>query len=1051
MSMAQTPALAGGWGGSFLPLHQPIMQMPFARPRAIRLGSAALNKNIPPHLEQRFTKEQLESLFQQFPASYAALTSPQIHHPKRKVTTTSVAPTSTTTTTTTTTTSTTTTTPQPSILPRRRRPQGKDVPKFYYGGIEGREDYGVGPAEDDAVVLLVGLFNLLAIVVYAASKFVMGDRGGLSDRVIQWQVQKVLDELVIKVHSSQYMANLLSRAMPPNVVSLQEGRRVSGQTMNSWISLLREKLKTLSLHNASSEVTEWLSTVKDQLMREIGSSPAAMSTVQLHPQIYKPLKEIYVTLTSEDGLRQLLEFVTDGDETGRSLDVMRSGISGLLTTLSQLKLSQMQSMLATLTALGRAQQRIDIMPMLTAAMRSQNWLEEGSSDVETARVISEGDSFAETLAKYVVDSYRRPKQQHLNENQNDQEDTDTFGTLFEREPEGQAAPEEDSDDERSIEKQDERREEQFSNRRPPSHRRPPSSSSSLSSQLMRRQGTVRDDKTSAGPKGHWTDRWFSLVTQLSPVGLDITTLYARARARPRCLRALLCRANNAWRQVGPVQASLTPFTSVLVSWLLEDTMPHSLGDSLIAVRAGWMGKDCSILYPECPLQPDPHPAAKEAITFFSRLQFAATSPPDAAESPSGAQSGTSEDIRPSSVDKPVSGDRQTTDTLTERVDYEHTPHENRGSRKPQPGLGSSHEYPAPTPQPQFQHHKDNQRPSHNQHHLQGTENKHQVYPNRQLPSRDEGTEENAAALQAYYNRYQGQGPMVVPGSQYSSKYGHFDDGQHRNDEKLYDKYDSPSINTAEGEISGSSSVSGMALQDRPTGNNNKVWEEFFKAGLYGGIVPQSPLNIKDESSTSSAPEKSIRMPRPMKRPMLSSLNKIGALPPDQPGFYPNPGYGPYGNINKGSPKPSRPHKRPYFTLRPKRPQPTGSTLSGSGVSSAKPFIKKYKYGLRRGLPATNVNGYNAYVSNSGNIYQRQKPWYAYIDNSKNRSTQPTPPKQATPTTTTLSPTDHSLSPKDTDPFGPEDAVTDVLRNELLYEYIRDRQGSIPVEDRRSLT
>ncbi|XP_066939078.1 uncharacterized protein [Macrobrachium rosenbergii] len=1045
MSIAQTPALAGGWGGSFLPLHQPIMQMPFARPRAIRVGSPALNKNIPPHLEHRFTKEQLESLFQQFPASYAALTSPQKHQ-KRKVTTTSVAPTSTTTTTT----STTTTTPQPSVLPRRRRPQGKDVPKFYYGGIEGREDYAVGPAEDDAVVLLVGLFNLLAIVVYAASKFVMGDRGSLSDRVIQWQVQKVLDELVIKVHSSQYMANLLSRAMPPHVVSLQEGRRVSGQTMTSWISLLQEKLRTLSLRNASSEVTEWLSTVKDQLMREIGSSPAAMSTVQLHPQIYKPLKQIYLTLTSEDGLRQLLEFVSEGDESGRSLDAVRSGISGMLTTLSQLRLSQLQSMLATLTALGRAQQRINIMPMLMAAMRSHNWLGEGpdkdrSSDVETARVISEGDSFAETLAKYVADSYRKPKQQHLNENERDREQTDTFGTLYETDHEDHAT-EQDPDDQGSIEKQDERGEEQFSNRRP-SHRRP----SASSSQLMRRQGIVKDDNASGAPKGHWTDRWFSLVTQLSPVGLDITTLYARARARPKCLRALLCRANNAWRQVGPVQASLTPFTSVLVSWLLEDTMPHSLGDSLIAVRAGWMGKDCSILYPECPLQPDPHPAAKEAITFFSRLQFAATSPPDAAENPSGAQSGTSEDNPPPSADKPTSNDRHTTDSSTERVDSEHTPDQNRGSRKPQPALGSNHEHLAPTPQPQFQHHKDNPRPSHNQHHLQGTENKQQVYPNRQPPLRDEGAEENAAALQAYYNRYKGQGPMVVPGSQYSSKYGHFDDGQRRNDEKLYDKYDSPSTNTAEGEISGSNSVSGMALQDRPTGNNNKVWEEFFKAGLYGGIVPQSPLNIKDESSTSSAPEKSTRMPRPMKRPMLSSLNKIGALLPDQPSFYPNSGYGPYGNMNKGSPKPSRPHKRPYFTLRPKRPQPTGSTSSGSNVSSAKPFIKKYKYGLRRGLPATNVNGYNAYVSNSGNIYQRQKPWYAYIDNTKYRSTPPTPPRQTTPTTTTLSPTGHSLAPKDTAPFGPEDAVTDVLRNELLYEYIRDRQGSIPLEDKRSLT
>ena len=41
------------------------------------------------------------------------------------------------------------------------------------------------------------------------------------------------------------------------------------------------------------------------------------------------------------------------------------------------------------------------------------------------------------------------------------------------------------------------------------------------------------------------------------------------------------------------------FFSVATSWAMEHATPHSLGDSLIAIRAGWMEKDCYLLYPEC--------------------------------------------------------------------------------------------------------------------------------------------------------------------------------------------------------------------------------------------------------------------------------------------------------------------------------------------------------------------------------------------------------------------------------------------------------------------
>lgn len=103
--------------------------------------------------------------------------------------------------------------------------------------------------------------------------------------------------------------------------------------------------------------------------------------------------------------------------------------------------------------------------------------------------------------------------------------------------------------------------------------------------------------------------------------------------------------------------------------------------------------------------------------------------------------------------------------------------------------------------------------------------------------------------------------MTVPGSDYSSKYGQIDEEnpEKSEEDQLYEKYDSPDSNSAAGEISESNSVSGMALQDRPTGNNPQVWEKFFRAGLYGSNVPSpstsnkkvSDANFRDEERNSS--------------------------------------------------------------------------------------------------------------------------------------------------------------------------------------------------------
>ncbi|XP_053651037.1 uncharacterized protein [Cherax quadricarinatus] len=967
--MALASQVLGGWGieGSFLPLNQPLLQLPMMRSRAIRTGFPTANNEAQSSLDQHslsssYTLDQLQQLISRH-SSYT--TANQRRQQRRHSTTTT----------------TTTTTPRPTSQRRLRKTQTpRFVSQFHYGSLEGREEYAVSPSEDDAIVLLVGLFNLLAVVVYAANKYIKGEPGGLSERVIQWQVQKVLDELVIKVHSSQYAANLLSRAMPDDVAVVEVGRAVHCETP-PWLNLLQTKLQSLMIHNTSGDTTKWLQQAKQRLMTEIGSSPAALATELLHPRIYEPLQELYATLTTEGGAARALQEVLGGDE-GRGLPSHMNDLPSLLSTLSKLSLTQLQAALAALTALGRAQQRVNVVPALASALRgsltSQNSVGEGRSD-------SGGDHhFSKSLVQYLQQSRVSSE-------------TNTVPYATKNSAAGN------------------RRE--YNSRYSRVHK-------SEGQQQVRREGMVEDENSlTRKSSGHWTDRWFSLVTQVSPVGLDMSTLYARARARPACLRALLCRANNAWRQVGPVQAALTPFSSVVLSWVLEDVAPHSLGDSLIAIRAGWMGKGCTELYPECPLTPDPHPAAKEAITFFSRLQYAATQPSE--QSPHLASQ--------------PNQDQTTINTLTKRTNVpdqqETTIHKN----KPWPPYSPQRQDFQGTPSPHLQSQPHNRPPATNtpwpaqRYWLTESESQH-------LPQEYQNTDSNrndaAASFQAYYERYEGQGPMSVPGLQYSSKYGQLDgEDSSKFSDELYEKYDSPASSSAEGTISNSSSVSGMALQDRPTSNSPKVWEKFFKAGLYGSSVQQAvTVDHKESSSEESDPAKSTLSQHPQSQPM-SSLNKMGALFPQQFSHANS-------NNNQGHFKHSQLNRlaKPFFNVRPmqKHRQTTRAPFNPQ-PSSAMPAVKKYKYGLRRGLPAGNVNGHSTYTSSSNNLY-RHKPWYTY----NHPRYQPT---SLATTSTTTSTTAHPLKLKDVAPFGPEDAVTDVLRNELLFEYIRDRQGSIPTNDK----
>ena len=186
---------------------------------------------------------------------------------------------------------------------------------------------------------------------------------------------------------------------------------------------------------------------------------------------------------------------------------------------------------------------------------------------------------------------------------------------------------------------------------------------------------------------------------------------------------------------------------------------------------------------------------------------------------------------------------------------------------------------------------------------------------------------------------------------------------------------------------------------------------------------------------------------------MSSQNKIGSVTKDKSAFsFNKPNYQNRPNSSKNSKSPTR----PYFTLRPgKKYQPQLPPSSSAGQKNPPMRNQKYKYGLRRGLPASNVNGYNSYPESGTKLYQPPKRWHTYTPGYRFSTFKPTTPtttteKRTTSTTTTTTTTESPMRNKDVAEFGPQDAVTDVMRNELLYEFVRDRQGSIPIDNRRSL-
>ncbi|XP_045106802.1 uncharacterized protein LOC123501839 [Portunus trituberculatus] len=881
-------------GAAFLPLHQPIMQLPMPRPRAYR----------------GFTTDRLVTPRHPLPHA-AALADRRLHDllaqrdppglPVPAAATTTIATTSTTTPASTTPiSSTSVTTAAPTTFVRgtsRRSAAPRFVSQFHSGPLQSRK--GGDHGDDDGVVLLVGLFNLLAVVVYAAHRHLRAAPHALSERVIQWQVQKVLDELVIKVHSSSYAANLLSRAMPSHAPLTHQHARAAHQD-TPWYLLLLRQARALLLHQ-DPKAGRWLQDARRRLMQDVAASPAALQATTLRPEMYAPIRALYTALATGRAATAL-EDVLAAAEGGqsRALEGRTPHLAVLLDSLAHLQAPQLRSLLATLTALGRAQQRVDVLPRLSSLLGS--------------------------VAPAVPIKVRARRA------------TGERGARRGR-------------------------------------------------RIMRRQGKVVEDGA-----GHWTDRWFSLVTKAAPVGLDLTTLYARARARPTCLRALLCRANNAWRQVGPMQAALTPFTSVALSWLLEDTAPHSLGDSLIAIRAGWMGKPCGSLYPECRLTPDPHPAAKEAITFFSRLQFAATQPKEeAAPPPPTLPNAQQQQQQQQQQGGGGGGDEEGLNTvfIGEDVNTEYLGGGGGGGG----GGGDTEE------------------------------------------------DVNTTSFNLYYTRYGGKGPMTIPGTHYTATHTHNNDSHHHgHHNKLYEKYESPNLSEL-GEVVPSGSVSGMALQDTPPANSAVTWHHFFNAGLYGTSgqqrVPEEPAGGaagggaggvvvagRPREHLQHHHHSSQHHQHHQQHHQQTASHKIGVA---------------------GRPSLKTQHhqdtpKRPTFLLRPHHHQ---------HHQEQHQEVKKYRYGLRRGLPAGNVNN-NKYdnfestldkhmaitndIHTTQQHHQPQKAWYSYTARPD------TYQYHHTTTTTTKRPE------RDIDPFGPQDAVTSVFRNELLYEFVRDRQGYVEEEE-----
>ena len=344
--------------------------------------------------------------------------------------------------------------------------------------------------KDDGVVLLVSLFTFLALIVYTSQEYLSDNLKGKDNRVIYWQVQKVLDELVLRVHSSDSAANLISRAFKINDRST-EGRSLSSNSVSSTFRHLLKEHDPLKLQT-------WLNTVKNNFLFEISESSYSLNNSYVNPKFYRPLQKLYFKITKPT-------------RSGRSFSTsLLQDISATARTASNMSLKDFEKILKLINSVGKLRRHYDIFSLLKKYMPGKPV--KTKYGIETIYNFPKSNGSKSRTKRFA----RKTRRQRMNSR---------YARLNDA-----LIPME------TIKRQGHKMQ-----------------------LINKRQGSVHSIHPDHVTSTNWADKWFSLLTQMSPIALDFTTLYSTARNYPSCLRSLLCKANNYWRKKGVLQATVTPF------------------------------------------------------------------------------------------------------------------------------------------------------------------------------------------------------------------------------------------------------------------------------------------------------------------------------------------------------------------------------------------------------------------------------------------------------------------------------------------------------------
>lgn len=119
----------------------------------------------------------------------------------------------------------------------------------------------------------------------------------------------------------------------------------------------------------------------------------------------------------------------------------------------------------------------------------------------------------------------------------------------------------------------------------------------------------------------------------------------------------------------------------------------------------------------------------------------------------------------------------------------------------------------------------------------------------------------------------------------------------------------------------------------------------------------------------------------------------------------------------------------------------GNSLPVSKIHPPKRERPKYKYGLRRGLPAVAVDNFTKSKTSgasTSHLSKKTRPWYSY-NSSPRRAKYPHKAEAKAQPVVQMKPRVSPMSSKAVAHFGPDDAITDEYRNNLLFQYIRDQK------------